>query len=184
MIERSGDIRITDAGIRLDSMPPAGRHLQLSVPEGERQQIAERLGVSEVQNLEVSLHAVKFRGGMRVTGQLTAAIVQPSVITLEPVLQRISEPIDRVFLPGTKRSDSANAGAEIFVDLEGEDIPDHFEGQEADMSELIIETLALGIDPYPRAAGESLDSLGLSGPEEDESPFARLKSLKKTNDKS
>src|SRR5690606_3570796 len=104
---------------------PAGRHLQLSVPEGERQQIAERLGVSEVQNLEVSLHAVKFRGGMRVTGQLTAAIVQPSVITLEPVLQRISEPIDRVFLPGTNGSDSATAGAEIFVDLEGEDIPDH-----------------------------------------------------------
>jgi uncharacterized metal-binding protein YceD (DUF177 family) len=175
--------RIRDASIRLDSMPPTGRDLQLSVAEEERKEIAGVLGITEIQHLDVTLHAVKFRGGMRVTGRLTAAIVQPSVVTLEPVRQEIDEPIDRVFLPGGEKPHAATANAEIFVDLEGEDIPDHFEGPEADLSGLIIETLALAIDPYPRAEGESLDTLGLPRPDEDESPFASLKSLKKPGDK-
>ena len=181
MSEQPDYIRLPDASIRLDSMPPAGRDLKVSVAEEERRQIADLLGVTEVLNLDVSLHAVKFRGGMRVTGRLDAAIVQPSVVTLEPVRQTISEPIDRVFLPGGDRPHTG--GAEIFVDLEGEDLPDHFEGPEADMSSLIVETLALAIDPYPRAEGESIDSLNLPEAEAEDSPFARLKSLKKTEDK-
>jgi uncharacterized metal-binding protein YceD (DUF177 family) len=177
------NLRLQDASIRLDSMPATGRELKLSVGDEERAQIAALLAITEVQDLKVSLHAVKFRGGMRVTGRLTAAIVQPSVVTLEPVRQEISEAIDRVFLPGGEKKHAAIANAEIFVDLEGEDVPDHFEGPEADLSGLIIETLALAIDPYPRAEGESLDSLGLAQPDEEESPFAALKSLKKPGDK-
>lgn len=174
---------ITDASIRLDSMPPAGRDLALSVAEEERRQIAEAVGVTEVAHLDIALHAVKFRGGMRVTGRLTAVVVQPSVITLEPVRQEISEPVDRVFLPGGEKPYAGPAGAEVFVDLDGEDLPDHFEGPEADLSGLIIETLALAIDPYPRAEGESLDTLGLPEADRDESPFAGLRSLKKNEDK-
>lgn len=183
MNDQPEDLHIADASFRLDSMPPAGRELKLSVAEEERRRIAALLGVSEVQSLDVSLHAVKFRGGMRVTGRLTAVIVQPSVVTLEPVRQEISEPVDRIFLPGGEKSYAGAAGAEIFVDLEGEDVPDHFEGPEADMSGLIIETLALAVDPYPRAEGESIESLGLAKTDEDGSPFASLKALKKSDDK-
>lgn len=174
--------RIEHAGIRVDSMPPTGRELKLTVGEVNRAQVAALLDVAEVQALEVSLHAVKFRGGMRVTGRLTASVVQPSVVTLDPVRQEISEPIDRVFLPGSEKPRGSTANAEIFVDLEGEDLPDHFEGPEADLSSLIIETLALAIDPYPRAEGESLDALGLTVPDEEGSPFASLKSLKKNGE--
>jgi uncharacterized metal-binding protein YceD (DUF177 family) len=174
--------RIRDASIRLDSMPPTGRDLKLSVGEEERAELATLLGITEVQNLDVSLHAVKFRGGMRVTGRLTAAIVQPSVVTLEPVRQEIEEPVDRVFLPAGGKP-HAPTNSEIFVDIEGEDLPDHFEGPEADLSGLIIETLALAIDPYPRAEGESIDTLGLPEADVEESPFASLKSLKKPGDK-
>lgn len=179
-----GMLRIDNASVRLDSMPPTGRELKLSVGEQDRAQIAGLLDVTEVQALEVSLHVVKFRGGMRVTGRLTASVVQPSVVTLDPVHQEISEPVDRVFLPGSEKPRGPTANAEIFVDLEGEDLPDHFEGPEADLSSLIIETLALAIDPYPRAEGESLGALGLAEPEEEEeSPFAGLKSLKRHGEK-
>ena len=164
-------------------MPPTGRDLKLSVAAEERAQVAALLGITAVESLDVSLHAVKFRGGMRVTGRLSAGIVQPSVVTLDPVPQRIEEPIDRVFLPGGDRVHAASTNAEIVVDLEAEDVPDRFEGPEADLSGLIIETLALAIDPYPRAEGESLDGLGLDEPDEDESPFAGLKSLKKSAEK-
>jgi uncharacterized metal-binding protein YceD (DUF177 family) len=171
------NLRLADASLRIDSVPAAGYDLHLVVPADERAALAERLEVSSVDRLEVRLHAVRFRGGFRVTGRLEAAITQPSVVTLEPVHQQIGEPIDRVFLPGGERDYAGPANAEIFVDLEGEDLPDHFEGGEADLSDLIIETLALAVDPYPRAEGEELATLGDTDDGGDR-PFAGLRRLK------
>jgi uncharacterized metal-binding protein YceD (DUF177 family) len=175
----SDRMRLSDASIRLDSMPAEGRDLVVSVGEEERALLAAQVAVTSLEQLEVKLHADKFRGGMRVHGTLKARLTQPSVVSLEPVTQEILEPLDRVFLPGGAKPFASDAGAEVFVDLEGEDIPDHFDGQEADLSDLIIESLVLAIDPYPRSEGESLESIGINPIEdEDESPFARLKSLK------
>jgi hypothetical protein len=181
MSRPSGHFHLADAGIRLDSMPAAGRDVTVSPSAEERAAIAARIGVSTIDGLAVTLHAVKFRGGMRVTGRLLASVTQPSVVTLEPVAQQIAEPIDRIFLPGGEKDYAGPANAEVFVDLEGDDIPDHFEGNEADLTELIVETLALAVDLYPRAPGENLDDLGLEA-EVDESPFAALKALKPKQD--
>lgn len=169
--------RLPDASIRLDSMPATGRDLAISPSDTERAALAEELGVSAVDRLDVRLHAVKFRGGIRVSGRLSAVVTQPSVVTLEPVPQEIDEPIDRVFLPGGEKDYAGPANAEVFVDLSGDDIPDHFEGNEADLTGLIVETLALAIDLYPRGAGESLDDLGLEADLDESSPFAALKAL-------
>jgi uncharacterized metal-binding protein YceD (DUF177 family) len=170
--------RLSDAGIRLDSMPATSRDVQVAPPPEELALLAERLRVSSVESLDVRLHAVKFRGGIRVTGRLTAEVTQPSVVTLEPVRQSISEPVDRIFLPGGEKPYAGPANAEIFVDLEGEDVPDHFEGNEADLTDLIVEILALAVDPYPREPGVSLDDLGLKPDVDESSPFAALKALK------
>ena len=170
--------RLNEASIRLDAMPVAGRDVDLSPSFDERVALATRLGVTSVDALAIKLHAVKFRGGIRVTGRLTATVTQPSVVTLEPLSQQIAEPVDRVFLPGGEKDYAGPANAEIFVDLEGEDVPDHFEGNEADLTDLIIETLALAIDLYPRAPGESVDALGLKPDVVEDHPFAALKALK------
>lgn len=170
-------IHFADAGVRIDAIPAAGRDIDVVLSAEERAAAAAQLGVSSLDRLEVKLHAVKFRGGVRVTGRLAAAVTQPSVVTLDPVQQEISEPIDRIFLPGGEKPYAGPADAEVFVDLEGEDMPDHFQGTEADLSDLVIETLALAIDPYPRAGGEALDLPPDTGSEAD-SPFAALKSLK------
>lgn len=169
---------LTDASIRLDSMPTAGRDLELSPGAEERAAIAAQLGLVSVDSLAVRLHAVRFRGGIRVSGRLTGSVTQNSVVTLEPLQQQVSEPIDRVFLPGGEKAYAGPANAEIFVDLEGEDVPDHFEGNEADLSDLIIETLALAVDLYPREPGASLDDLGLKADVDRTSPFDALKALK------
>jgi len=175
--------RIPDASIRLDSMPNTGRDLALTVDKDERDHVADELDIASLDRLQVKLHAVRFRGGIRVTGRLEAVVVQQSVITFEPVTQEIAEPIDRIFLPGAQKAYSGQADAEIFVDLEGDDIPDHFDGNEADLTDLIIETLSLAIDPYPRAPGEALGDLGSDGLEEELNPFAGLKKLKQDLDK-
>ena len=175
-------LRLHDASIRLDSMPVAGRDVTVSPSEEERAAIAAQLGVSSVDALEVKLHAVKFRGGIRVTGRLNAEITQPSVVTLEPLKQEIGEPIDRIFLPGGEKEYAGPANAEIFVDLEGDDVPDHFEGNEADLSDLIVETLALAVDLYPREPGTSLEDAGYTPDVDEASPFAALKALKPKED--
>ena len=182
MSAASDHFHLADAGIRLDSMPVAGRDVTVSPGADERAAVAARIGVSAVDKLDVALHAVRFRGGIRVTGRLTATVTQPSVVTLEPVIEQIAEPIDRIFLPGGEKDYAVAANAEIFVDLDGDDVPDHFEGNEADLTDLIIETLALAVDLYPRGPGESLDDLGLKPDVEDESPFAALRALKPKQD--
>jgi uncharacterized metal-binding protein YceD (DUF177 family) len=177
-------LRLADASLRIDTMPADGRNLTLSVGGDERAEIAAQLGLQAVEKLEVALHADRFRGGVRVTGRLEAQVVQPSVVSLEPVTQRIDEPIDRVYLPGGEKPYAGAAGAEIFVDLEGEDVPDHFEGPEADLSDLVLESLSLAIDPYPRLEGESLEDIGIAGDDPRESsPFSALKGLKPAGDK-
>jgi hypothetical protein len=179
----SGRLRFADASIRIDSMPPAGRDLALSLDTAECEALAAELALTAVDRLEARLHAVRFRGGFRVTGRLEAAIVQPSVISLEPVRQDIAEPVDRVFLPLGDKDVATSADAEIFVDVEGEDVPDHFEGNEADLSELLVETLSLAVDPYPRRPDESLEDIGLAADDEPDNPFAALKALKTPPDK-
>lgn len=170
--------RIPDASVRLDSMPATGRDIDVKVLPEDRNAVADELGITAVEKLEARLHAVRFKGGIRVTGRLVATTVQPSVISLEPVTQEISEPIDRIFLPGQEKPFADSADAEVFVDLEGEDMPDHFEGNEADLTNLIVETVALALDSYPRLPDESLGELGDDGDTGSDLPFSGLKVLK------
>jgi uncharacterized metal-binding protein YceD (DUF177 family) len=175
-------VQLGDASIRLDSMPVAGRDVEVKPGTDERAAIATLIGVTSVDDLAVRMHAVRFRGGIRVTGRLTATVTQPSVVTLEPLTQEIAEPIDRIFLPGGEKDFAGPANAEVFVDLEGEDVPDHFEGNEADLSDLIVETLALSVDLYPREPDATLEDTGFKPDVETDSPFAALKALKPKQD--
>jgi len=177
-VSSAGRFRLPDASVRLDSMPAAGRDVVVAPNATERAALAARLGVTSVERLEVKLHAVKFRGGIRVTGRLEAAVTQPSVVTLEPVRQELSEPVDRIFLPGGEKPYAGPADAEIFVDLAGDDMPDHFEGNEADLTDLIVEIMALAVDLYPREPGATLADTGYAPDPDESSPFAALKALK------
>lgn len=168
---------LLDALVRIDGLPPEGRQIDVEATPEQREAIAERLGVTAVESLHAHLLAVGFRGGIRVTGTLAAGIEQPCVVTLEPVHQSIEEPIDRVFLPGHEPRADSTSHPEVFIDLEGDDLPDYFEGPEADLAPLIVETLALSIDPYPRAPGAELDPAAIDEPTAEESPFSALKGL-------
>jgi hypothetical protein len=65
-------VQLHDASIRLDSMPVAGRDVEVTPSAEERTAIAAQLGLGSVDALAVKLHAVRFRGGIRVTGRLKA----------------------------------------------------------------------------------------------------------------
>jgi uncharacterized metal-binding protein YceD (DUF177 family) len=172
---------LLDASIRVEGLPQAGRTLKVSANGEQREVLAGLLDVSAVEQFEAELLAKPFRGGIRVQGTLDAVVVQPCVVTFEPVRQTINETIDRIFLPGREKEFAGAAGAEVFVDLEGEELPDHFDGPEADLTDLLVETLSLAVDPYPRAPGASLEGVAADEASGEGSPFARLKVLKNNN---
>ena len=174
---------LLDAAIRIDHIPADGREIEVNADARQRAAIAERLGISAVDRLEARLRLTRFRGGMRVEGRLEAVTVQPCVVTFVPVTQQIDEPVDRIFLPASEQPKSATTHPEVFIDLEGDDLPDYFEGHEVDLSDALIETLALALDPYPRAEGVSVEEMELPASEPDESPFGALKSLIDPGDK-
>lgn len=168
-----------DARIKVDAIPAEGRAVAIGTDDAQREHLAERFKVDAVNAFSASLTATRFRGGVRAQGQVRGEVVQPCVVTGDPVVQKISEEVDRVFLPGRHEADTASAGAEVFVNLEDEDFPDYFEGNEIDLADLVMEVFALAIDLYPRASGAQLPG-GIAGDDPAAlSPFAKLKSLKK-----
>lgn len=167
-----------DAIVRIDKLPASGRTVSVEADEVSRARIAEILGISAVESFEARLTVVPFRGGLRAQGGLKARTVQNSVVSFGPVPQDIAEDVDRIFLPADKHQAAPSPGSEVFVDLEDDDFPDQLDGPEVDLSALLLETLALALDPYPRLPGESLDSLGLKEDAESGGPFAALARLK------
>lgn len=171
-----------DAGIRVDKIPAAGRVVTVKTEEDQRAELAKRFNVDAVPDFTAEVTATRFRGGIRALGWVKGSVVQPCVVTGEPVAQSIDEQIDRVFLPGKDIAADSTAGAEVFVNLEEDDLPDYFDGDEIDLGDVIMEIFALAIDLYPRAPDAELPG-GVAGDDPAElSPFAALKALKSTKD--
>lgn len=174
-------MNLLDFGTRIlvDRIPADGRSLSVKADAEQLAALAERFGVDEVTGFSAEILAKRFRGGVRVTGLLEGGVVQPCVVTGEPVASRIEEEVDRAFLSGRDAAAEATPGAEIFVDLEQEDFPDWYEGNELDLDAVLMESFALAIPLYPRAPGAALPEDAGEEDEEETSPFAALKALKR-----
>lgn len=150
-------------------------------PEGEEAgDIARFLGLK-------ALRGLRFRGelapsgdeGWRIEGELSAEVVQSCVVTLEPVGQRIHEEVARDYVPEY----AYRPPAEIDIDPDAEDDPDPFDSV-IDPGLLAIESLALVLDPYPRAPGVPPAEFRAAPPgvsplvDGDLKPFAKLAVLK------
>jgi uncharacterized metal-binding protein YceD (DUF177 family) len=167
-----------DAIVRIDKLPAGGRSVRVDADEKTRAAIAAAMKLISVERFVADLSVAPLRGGLRALGRLEASITQASVVSFEPVSQDIDEEVDRVFLPVPHGHQAPTPGSEVFIDLEDDDFPDHIDGPEVDLSALLIETLALAIDPYPRREGEDVSSLGVDLGEGESGPFAALSRLK------
>ena len=180
MIKHSDDEPLLNASIRLDNLPVGGRNIKVSTNETQRAAISQLLKIDALDSLTAELSATPMKGGIQVVGKLHALVTQPCVATFVPVTQDVEEEFRRIFLSGEDETNSNAAGSEVFIDLEGDDLPDYFAGPNVDFSELLLEVLSLAIDPFPRAPGAEAASTG--DVVEEISPFAALKALKSTGD--
>ncbi|WP_171126591.1 MULTISPECIES: DUF177 domain-containing protein [unclassified Ruegeria] len=111
------------------------------------------------------------------TGKLGATVIQPCVVTLEPVTTRIDTPVSRMFL-----ADWSDPDEEEFEIPEGDDSEPL--GAEIDPAQVMIEALSLALPQYPRKDGAELEQADYTEPgkqamtDEDVKPFAGLASLR------
>jgi len=160
--------------LRLDQIRD-GERLDLVADEAERAAVAKRLRLGRIDRLDA--HAALSREGptVRAQGRLVAALEQSCVITGEPVPARLDEPFDILFMP---EPDVDRPDEEIELRPEECDVV-FYEGGAIDLGGAIADTLALGLDPYPRSAGAeaALRQAGVMS-EAEASPFAVLAKLR------
>jgi uncharacterized metal-binding protein YceD (DUF177 family) len=152
-----------------------GDRLDLVADDEERRAVAERLGLDEIGRLEA--HAALSRTGelVRARGRLNAAVTQSCVVTGDPVEAQVDEPFDILFMraPAGDRPEEEIELGEADCDVVFHD------GAAIDLGAAIADSLALGLDPYPRSAGAdaALKEAGVVS-EEEAGPFAALAQLR------
>ena len=141
--------------------------------------------VLAVRSLKSEMQLTRWKkDGVRVRGRVEAEIEQACVVTLEPVVSRIDETFEQIFVPeGSKLARIVLSDtAEMVLDPEGPDLPETFSGDTIDAGEVVAEAVALAIDPYPRKQDvEFQDHVESDGTKDAgrPSPFAALKDWKK-----
>ncbi|NOZ32456.1 MAG: DUF177 domain-containing protein [Alphaproteobacteria bacterium] len=169
-------------GARFRSSGPKMDIGQVTVRAGtaELGKLAGLLGISGVDEFRADLEVHPFSEGFKVTGTLQARVQQACVISLEPVPEAIEAKVNRVFMRGRgpdRPAPARDPKPGEYVQPEREDPPDWFESDWVDLDPLLVETLSLSMNPYPRAPGASVKS-DESADAESNGAFAALAKLK------
>lgn len=171
--------------VQVDRVGPEGILLQLSASPAQREVLAQRLQILAVLNLTAQVRVVPDpaqEGHFLLKGQFEAEVEQTCVVSLEPVRQRASESFLRCFAsvaPTRPASEPGEDDAE-WLDPEAEDPPDPLQDGAVDAGEVVVEALALALDPYPRKPGAEWPEGYRPDPEAGGklSPFSVLAKLK------
>lgn len=153
----------------------------------QREVLARELGLSGLRKL-------RFTGQIAPTGaqgwslraKLGATVVQPCVVTLEPVTTRIDEEVERVYLPAAFLETEVEPGAETEMP---EDTSTEVLGPIISAHDAMVESLSLALPQYPRASGAELGESVFAEDgvtpmrDEDAKPFAGLAALRDQLDK-
>lgn len=150
----------------------AGLDVEVTASDAERTAIAGDFGILGVPSLHADLQLRRSGDKVWIDGHLTATVVQACVVTLDPVEQAIDLHFERSFV----RGDSTPVPPEADIDPVAEDPPDTF-AETIDLGAVVLEELALAIDPYPRAPGVEFHGAGDGDEDAPESPFAVLKTF-------
>jgi hypothetical protein len=149
-----------------------GRTIRITTDERERAEVARILSVPGVASLEAKLDVTPFgKDGLSVAGEIHAHLTQTCSVTFDGFDSDVVAPVDIRFSPDGRDPNAGFDPAEL-ADPEAQDPPDRLVGGRIDLADVVIEFLALALDPYPRKPGAVFSE----GPgEKPDSPFAALK---------
>lgn len=159
---------------RLDTIGGEARSVRIAADARERAALARRFGLIAVAALEAAFQVRRDGADVLATGRVSGAVTQACSVTGEPVEAAIDEPVDLRFVA------EADAGEEVELDAGALDtLP--IEGGAVDLGEAAADTLALALDPFPRAPGAAaaLKAAGVLS-EGEADPFGPLAALRDT----
>lgn len=149
-------------------VPNLGSHEKITADARECNALAKRFQVPKIHAISAELKAKSWRGGgMKISGLAFMDVDQESVVSLETFRSQMSVPVERYFLNIPKGEEN-----------ESEHDIDPIENGVIDLGEVVAETIALELDPYPRMKGEAFTAVIEDDPANDEkkpSPFNVLK---------
>ena len=159
--------------VEAGKVPLHGLELTVEATPKERAALATRFQICDVKSLVADVRIEPLANGYLMTGRMKAEVVQTCVISSHPVEQTVEEDLKLQFSPIVEEAEEEIELAEGDLDI----LP--LEGDVMDVGEAIAETLALALDPYPRASDEAIAEVRrfLLTEEEDRmarSPFAGL----------
>lgn len=162
--------------VRVDTIGSEAREVAIGADAVERAALARRFDIASLKSLSATASLSARNGEIRAAGSLQAKLVQLCVATSVALPATLDVPFEIVFrseLPG----DVPDAGLELSA---AECDVVFYEGGAIDLGEAVAETLALAIDPYPRAgnADAVLEEIGVLSQGE-AGPFAALAGLKR-----
>lgn len=162
--------------IDVRALSRTGHREMIEASAKERAALARANDLVSVARFSAELVAMPWGDdGVRLSGRVTAEVVQSCVVTLDPVPARLDEPFDATFVPEGSPLVRDPTEGEILIDAEAEDAPETFAPPMLDAGAVVAEFFTLGLDPYPRAPDAELPP-GAS--DERVSPFAALAALK------
>ena len=149
--------------------------VRLAPDAAERSKAAHDLGLESLPALTADLTVRPWLDGAEITGRFEAVVEQLCSVSLEPFEQPLSGAIEVRVVPAGSPNGPLGQGGEVEYDPDASDPPDVQPGQDGDLAALVVEQLALEIDPFPRKPGAEFD---FAAPELTDSPFAALRKLK------
>jgi len=169
--------------IDVETLPHGRSTFELDATAEERRNLAKRLAVSSITELSAIIQVVR-RGSrdsiiIDVAGSARAHYGQTCVVTLEPVSFAIEFDVDARYVSEDDDPDDPE------IEPLG-DFSEPIENGVVDLGELVAQSLALEVDPFPRKLGADYEDhwesdntdKGARGPDDQDNPFSILKKLK------
>ena len=163
----------------LTRLGQAGDEIAFFPNESERAALARLAQVLEIPKFDARVLLKKLSPTrFLLSYELAAEVMQACVVTLEPLLARITREFDReLHLSSPGRHAHPGPDKEIALGPEDEDAPEEISSPHYDLAAPLIEEFLLAIDPYPRAPGGEFVPPD-TGEAKPANPFAALKGLK------
>lgn len=160
--------------VDLNSLTEAGTVVELAPGQAERARIAGWSDVSAIPEFSGVVTVKRLSStGFAYEAELTATVIQPCSVTLEPVSQKIALRFAREL--HLARSKRRGEPVDLAPGLGEDDLPEEVENSRYNVAGPVLEEFSLAIDPYPRAEGAAFE---LQPAEKPPSPFAVLARLK------
>ena len=169
--------------LQADEIQSEGRQYSIVATEEEMTELVKRFDILDMSRLtaNVSVAADPQTKGFRIEGVIEADLVQKCIVTLGEVEEQVRESFE-LLLVSPEQAEAFDE-EELYADPEAPDY-DAFEGTELPLGEVVVQTVSVMMEPYPRVKGAEVAELnqkGISVNEELEkrpNPFAVLSQMR------